>query len=273
MTSSSSSVAAASAATDRSVRRLRVDGLTLQFAGLTALGEVGFTVEPGELRALIGPNGAGKSSLLNCISGVYRPSAGTISYGDTVLNGMPPHRIAAQGVARVFQNVELFDKLSVRQNVLLGRHLAMRTGVLAGMVWWGRASREEGQQREKVHHYLEYCGLADIAETTVENLSYGVKKRVEYARALAMEPTLMLLDEPVAGMNESESVEMAELVRSMHRDLGISIVVVEHDMRFVMSLAERVAVLDFGRLIADDVPQVVINDPDVRRAYLGENAA
>lgn len=254
-------------------RRLHITGLGLQFAGLKALDDVGFTVEPGELRALIGPNGAGKSSLLNCLSGVYRPSAGTISYGDTVLNGMQPHKIAGLGIARVFQNVELFDKLSVRQNVLLGRHLAMRTGVLAGMAWYGRAARDEREQREKVLHYLEYCGLADIAETTVESLSYGVKKRVEYARALAMEPNLMLLDEPVAGMNESESVEMADLVRSMHQDLGISIVVVEHDMRFVMSLAERVAVLDFGRLIADDVPQTVINDPAVRRAYLGEHAA
>lgn len=258
---------------NRPARRLRIAGLGLQFAGLKALEAVSFTVEPGELRALIGPNGAGKSSLLNCVSGVYRPSTGSISYGDITLNGMQPHKIAGLGVARVFQNVELFDKLSVRQNVLLGRHLAMKTGVLAGMAWFGRAAREEREQREKVLHYMEYCGLADVADTRVENLSYGVKKRVEYARALAMEPTLMLLDEPVAGMNESESVEMAELVRSMHRDLGISIVVVEHDMRFVMSLAERVAVLDFGRLIADDVPRAVINDPDVRRAYLGEHAA
>jgi branched-chain amino acid transport system ATP-binding protein len=264
---------AATGSGGRRAEALRIDGLTMQFAGLRALDEVSFTVEPGELRALIGPNGAGKSSLLNCISGVYRPTSGTITYGDTVLNRSKPHAIAGMGVARVFQNVELFDKLSVLENVLLGRHLAMKTGVVAGMVWWGRASSEERVHRAKVDQYLEYCGLADVAAVTVDNLSYGVKKRVEYARALAMEPTLMLLDEPVAGMNESESVVMADLVRSMHSDLGISIVVVEHDMRFVMSLAEQVAVLDFGRIIADDAPDVVINDPAVRRAYLGGHAA
>lgn len=253
----------------RGPQPLVIDNVSLRFAGLEVLREVSFAVEPGDLLALIGPNGAGKSSLLNCVSGVYVPDSGEIRYGRHTLTGLRPHRIAELGVARVFQNVELFDRLSVRQNVLLGRHLMMRTGMLAGMLWFGRASREERAHAREVDRVLDYCGLLDRADEPVRELPYGIKKRVEYARALAMEPGLLLLDEPVAGMNDQESAEMAALIRQLHTDLGLSVVVVEHDMRFVMGLAQKIAVLDFGKLIAYGDPATVRTDPAVLRAYLG----
>lgn len=250
---------------------LEISAVSLHFRGLAALSDVCLRVEPGELLALIGPNGAGKSSLLNCVSGLYQPTHGRIRYGDADLGKLAPHEIAARGVGRVFQNVELFERLSVRDNVLLGRHLHSRSNLFSDMLWFGRTRSVEREQRRRVDEVLEFVDLSEFTAEIVSELPYGVRKKVEYARALATEPGLLLLDEPVAGMNEQETAEMAEFVRSIHQELGVSVVVVEHDMRFVMALAQRVAVLDFGHLIAVGEPAEVVQQPQVIEAYLGSS--
>ncbi|MDO8506354.1 MAG: ABC transporter ATP-binding protein [Candidatus Limnocylindria bacterium] len=250
---------------------LRVEGLSLAFAGLVALDDVSFEVRPGELFAIIGPNGAGKTSIFNCLCGVYRPAAGRITFDGRDLLRLRRHEIAAAGIARTFQNVELFPHLTVVDNLMLGRHHLMRTGVLAGAAFVGPARREEVLHRAHVERIVEFLEIEAIRDQTVATLPYGKQKRVELGRALAMEPKLLLLDEPVSGMNLEETEDMARFILDIKEELGIAQVLVDHDMGMVMDIADRIMALDFGRRIAEGTPREIQDDPEVVRAYLGED--
>ncbi len=249
---------------------LEVDGLELRFGGTRAIDGVSFDVQPGELFAIIGPNGAGKTSIFNCISGVYRPQAGSIRFLGGDLIGERPDRIAKQGVARTFQNIELFDNLTVVENLMLGRHQHLDYGVLEGMLYLGRARRAELANRRIVEDIVDFLEIAAHRKFPVGMLPYGVKKRVELGRALAMEPKLLLLDEPVAGMNAEETEDMARFILDIRSELDTAMILIEHDMGLVMDLADRVMVMDFGQRIALGGPKEVQADPAVIKAYLGE---
>ncbi|MBL8959668.1 MAG: ABC transporter ATP-binding protein [Gemmatimonadetes bacterium] len=248
---------------------LTVEGITLRFGGVSALTGVSFTVNPGELFAIIGPNGAGKTSIFNCLNGVYKPSEGTITLGGERLSGLSPTTIATRGVARTFQNLGLFSHLTVLENILLGRHHLMQTGFLAGAWWWGPARREELAQRRHCEDIIELLELEPYRFQPVALLPYGVRKRVEVARAVAMEPRLLLLDEPAAGMNLEESEDMARYIREINEELQVAMILVEHDMHMVMDLAHRVLAMDFGRVLAIGRPEEVRAHPAVIEAYLG----
>jgi len=251
---------------------LDVRDVTLKFGGVTALNNVSFSVSPGELLAVIGPNGAGKTSVFNCISGVYVPQEGAISLDGTSLLGSR-RRSAELGVARTFQNLGLFPTMTVTENLLLGRHRHMRSGFFSGAAWIGRARAEEHTHREAIAETLELLGLMPYQDAHVAMLPYGIQKRVELGRALSMEPRLLLLDEPVAGMNNEESDAMAEHLRGVRAAREqLAIVLVEHDMPFVMGLADRVVALDFGTPIATGTPDEVQRDEHVIAAYLGTEA-
>jgi branched-chain amino acid transport system ATP-binding protein len=249
---------------------LEFTGVHLSFGGLKVLDNVSFHVQQGELFSIIGPNGAGKTSMFNCLSGVYRPQEGSIRFLGEEIIGIKPDRIAARGMARTFQNVELFEHLTVLDNLMLGRHLHVGYGSLSAMAWLGKAQREELHHREVVEDIVDFLEIEPFRKSFVGMLPYGVQKRVELGRALAMEPRLLLLDEPVAGMNLEETEDMARFILDIRGELGIAIVLVEHDMRMVMDLADRVLVVDFGRPVALGTPGEVQNNPDVIRAYLGQ---
>lgn len=248
---------------------LRVSGLEMRFGEVTAFSDVSFDVRAGELFAVIGPNGAGKTSLFNVVSRVYSPNAGSVVLEQQDLLSLRARQLAGAGVARTFQNLGLFAHMSVLENVLIGRNHLMRAGTLRAGLWWGFAAKEERVHRAKALEAMEFVGISELAGTPVQILPYGLQKRVELARALAMEPRLMLLDEPVAGMSAAERVEIRDLVRRIH-GRGTTVLLVEHDMGMVMQVAQRVLVLDFGRVIACGAPDEVQNDERVIRAYLGE---
>jgi ABC-type branched-subunit amino acid transport system ATPase component len=254
-------------------RRLEVEGLTVRFGGITALADVSFAVVGGSVHAVLGPNGGGTSTCIYGLGGAYRASAGSVHYGDADVPALPSHRIADLGVARTFQNISLSLDATVEDNLLVGRHRVMRAGTTAQALRLPRARREERAEREAVGRIAALLGIDHVLGRAVHTLSYGDRKRVEMGRALAAEPTLLLLDEPVAGMTHGESAVMADAIRAVRRELGLSVLLVEHDMPFVMGLAERITVLDFGKRIAEGTPQEVQRDPEVLRAYLGTAAA
>jgi branched-chain amino acid transport system ATP-binding protein len=249
---------------------LTFDDVRLSFAGVRAIDGVSFSVGRRELFAVIGPNGAGKTSIFNVLSGVYRPQGGRVVFDGIDITGARSHRIAAAGMARTFQNVELFSNLTVLDNLMLGRHTHLRYGTLSAVVWLGKARREELAARAAVEDIVDFLELEQWRRLPVGLLPYGVQKRVELGRALAMKPKLLLLDEPVAGMNLEETEDMARFILDIRDELDIPIILVEHDMGLVMDLADRVMVVDFGVPIATGVPAEIQANPDVIRAYLGE---
>jgi branched-chain amino acid transport system ATP-binding protein len=245
--------------------------VNLSFRGVKAISGVSFHVAAGELFAIIGPNGAGKTSIFNCINQVYRPQSGDIRWKGRSIMGLRPDKVARLGIARSFQNIELFPHMTVLDNLLLGRHVRMKRSFAAGMAWFGPAKKEELANRQKVEDIVDFLEIEQWRKYPVVLLPYGIQKRVELGRALAMDPELLLLDEPVAGMNLEETEDMARFILDIREELGISLLLIEHDMGLVMDIADRIMVLDFGQQIASGSPAQVSSHPDVIAAYLGSD--
>jgi branched-chain amino acid transport system ATP-binding protein len=248
---------------------LKLEHISLAFGGVKALTDISFDVREHEIRAIIGPNGAGTSSMLNVINGVYRPQQGTISFRGEVRRDMRPHDAAVQGIARTFQNIALFKGMSVLDNILTGRNLKMKASILEQAIHFGRARREELENRRKVEEVIDFLEIQHVRKTPVGRLPYGLQKRVELARALAAEPSMLLLDEPMAGMNVEEKQDMCRFVLDVNEQYGTTMVLIEHDMGVVMDISDRVVVLDYGKKIGDGTPEEVRNSKAVIDAYLG----
>ena len=248
---------------------LQIDGISLAFGGVRALTEVSFDIREGEVFAIIGPNGAGKSSMLNCINGFYHPQAGAITFKGVTRQQMRPHEAAAQGIARTFQNIALFKGMTTLDNIMTGRLLKMKAGLVAQMIHYGSARREEILHRTFCEKIIDFLEIQSIRKMPVGKLPYGLQKRVELGRALAAEPSLLLLDEPMAGMNLEEKQDMCRFILDVNDEFGTTICLIEHDMGVVMDISDRVLVLDYGRKIAEGTPDEVRRDPMVLAAYLG----
>ncbi len=251
---------------------LEVRDVSLRFGGVRALSHVSFEVRPGELFSIIGPNGAGKTSMLNCISGRYKPTEGEVLYKGEPLKGRSINDRASMGIGRTFQNLALFGHMSVLDNILVGRHHKLKNNLLTGMFYWvGGAQAEELAERRRVEDIIDFLEIQHVRGLAAGTLSYGLRKRVELARAMAIEPDLILLDEPMAGMNLEEKEDMARFIVDLNQEFGQTIVMIEHDMGVVMDLSDRVIVLDFGKVISAGTPAEVLADEHVKRAYLGED--
>ena len=249
---------------------LSVDNVSLSFGGIQALTGVSFDAQEGEILAIIGPNGAGKTSMLNCINSFYHPDKGEIRFAGHDLTHMPPHRIAQLGIARTFQNIALYTGLSTLDNLMAARHIHMRAGFLQSLLYWGPAHREDIAHRQSVEEIIDFLEIQHVRKAIVGALPYGLRKRVDLGRALAMEPHLLLLDEPMTGMNQVEKEDMARFILDIHERHGKTILLIEHDMGLVMDIADRVVVLDFGRKIAEGGPEEIRHNETVIKAYLGE---
>ena len=251
---------------------LEVRGVSKHFGGVQAVGGVDLAVAQGEIVSVIGPNGAGKTTLLNMINGFYHPDTGRIALDGTDITHFPPSRVAALGVARTFQNIALFKGMTVLDNLMLGRHVHMRSGVLASFVYWGLAQREEVAHRARAEDIIDFLEIEDLRKRPTGSLPYGLQKRVELGRALALDPKVLLLDEPMGGMNQEEKEDMARFVLDVHEEWRTTIILIEHDMGVVMDISDRVAVLDMGQKITEGTPVEVRADPRVIKAYLGEKS-
>ncbi len=248
---------------------MEMKNITLRFGGVVAIEDISFDIHEGEIRAIIGPNGAGKSSMLNVISGFYHPQEGEVWFHGAKRPPMRPYQVAQHGIARTFQNIALFKGMSTLDNIMTGRMTKMNAGMMSQAIWWGKAAREEAEHRQKVEEIIDFLEIQAIRKTPVGRLPYGMQKRVELGRALASEPKLLLLDEPMAGMNVEEKEDMSRFILDVNDEFGTTIALIEHDMGVVMDISDRVVVMDYGKKIGDGTPSEVLANQEVIDAYLG----